>query len=395
MPMFFATIAFACQVRWASRAGRLRWLFAAGFFLGVAFWGGYQAAALVAPAALAHALLCARMRPAAQAFRCFWGGGLLYVAGFLLAMGLAEATSYPLILLFRSQGLGYPHPTFWEVNFPRWMYHGSQPAHLSGLLVLPYFLGLYEGYGALCALLFLAGMGAWAWSRHGAPALRSGRADGYVLFALVALPGIVAYATFAVKGVLVVRAYLYALPFFVTAIAALTMAAWESPSPMRAASRIVIATGLALAAISSSFGIREVLQMRSGYPSVAAYCMEIGARPAPGPDSLILECYLRAAAASSPPDGAMELAAYDLSELCVSLYPDEVAARRRASAFRKEFRQSVGRLLVETEGIEFYGDPLPALLRAHRLDRVRASRIMTYQMFPAEELRGDSFGGTP
>ena len=126
-------------------AGGMGRLALCGVFAGLSLWVNYQAAGAMPCLCLVHLAACLGAGSRAVQVKAFVLGGLAIAAGFMAVMLAAEAASYPMLLLFRSQGMPYPHATFFELLWPRVAAQSSVPLGSTGLLLFPYFLYVIEG----------------------------------------------------------------------------------------------------------------------------------------------------------------------------------------------------------------------------------------------------------
>ncbi len=388
LPGFFVLAALAAHARWGTGQGGVAWLFVAGLALGAGLWGAYQTLALVPALACTH-LYVSALAPD------FWARVRRVFAAAFVGLGaaaallVAEAPTYPLILLFRAFGMEYPHATYLELNVPRWTYHTQLPTHWGGLLVFPYYLSRFEGIATMAAMLLVAALGIGAcWPRRGE---RAGVVSllRHPAVPYLAIPLALPFLVLAVKTVLVIRSYVHIVPFVAGVLGVAVAAAWNT---QRRSVRVVLALALLIAAVSSVRQGGDTLRIRSGYdPAQSAFLVDMerrGAALVPGPQSLIPACYMTAAGlepyGTAMPDGRLrpQFLVCDLQELSVGPYPDQFGLIPAGANPILSYEQRITRPLVESEGIPAFGyeTPLWSLRRAYGVDLDRAAKVLVYDL---------------
>ncbi len=384
LPGCFALMAMACHARWSEERKSYGWLLAGGFSLGMAFWASYQATVVLPGLLITHALLCARETGWRRCIGLCLGGWTALGVGFLLAVAVAEASTYPSILLFRSQGLTYPHRTFLQMQWPRVTFHTSIHSHWSGLVIFPYLFWRFEGWGA-------AGMAAGLGVLSAALGLMGAfqRGPGAYRRWSYLLPGLLAtYWVIAVKGMPAARPYIFLLPYWAGLFAVAVDAAWHTHAKRQSFVRAVLVALLAAGACSTLWNIREVLSIRSAYPEALAYVKSQGETRVCGVYPALLTCYAMEAGVEAD-DLNMEIAtgetpprflAADSTRLHFGEYPDDLPMLPENAQPVRAFKQSFGRILLEAEYLPPFASPLQGIAYVRALELERARRIPVYDL---------------
>ncbi|HOE67617.1 MAG TPA: glycosyltransferase family 39 protein [Candidatus Hydrogenedentes bacterium] len=358
----------------------------AGVLAGLSFWVNYQSAGALPLLAAIHLLMSARGGSAIEKLGRFVRGGVAMALGFATVIVVAEIVSYPAILLFRIQGLQYPHGTFLELLAPRFTAQTHVGYNASGLLLFPYFLCLFEG-GIWCGTALFLGMAAavlWKKDRE-AEGSAAGNYERLVYFAAAAF---VPWIIFSVKTMQGARMFLYLLPFVAAWIGVAVSTIWTVRSPRRRARRAATAALLALGACSSLYHVREILAMRSAYPEVIRYAREHQHAPVYAAWSAVLESYLHDSGLNG---GALEVgAANDVStpqlyvsdwqELYYGNYPDQPNPFGKEVKPVAEFEHDFGRIFLETEAFPSYGRTWHSIRWVRGLDLGRARKLLVYDL---------------
>jgi len=392
--------AVVCHLRWADgeadRGSAIRprtgTLAACGAFAGVSVWVNFQSAAVLPLLAALHFVSCLRAGSLGQRFSRFVKGGLVITAGFLCAVALTEGVSYPMILLFRSQGLDYPHGTFLELLAPRFGYHTTVALHPSGLVLFPYFFDLLEGdvRFVVVAVSLVVGLGMLAWNVLRSPrATLSPALHRQVVYLFV--PFLVPFLLFSMKTVQGARMFVFCLPYLLAMVAIVIDAAWQV-SHRRTVIRAMLALLLAVTAVAGFRETVEVLSIRSGYPDLIDFAEASGAVDVRASWNGPLHVYLiekgmvDAAGAADGPVSGPRLYVTDWQDLHHWKYPEESPSTPENATFMKEFEHQFGRIFLEVETFPFRGDPIENVRWARGLDLERTRKILVYRL-PGAGLR--------
>lgn len=359
-------------------------LFASGACAGVGFWVHYQIAGALPALAVIHGLTCFNGNRCVTAAKRFVTGAACMAAGFLAVLALAEALTYPWILVFRGQGMVYPHATFLELLWPRLVSQSGVSPNPSGLLLFPYFLGVLEGYTAtLAASALLCAGGICAWNR------REGACNGrYRTFVYLFVPFLVPLVVFSLKTMQGARTFTFGLPFFMAILATAVVSLWRTPAPYRPAVRAGVAVLLCISTASSLMHIREVLAIRSAYPALMDDLKEAGAPGACAAWSSVLESYLiqegleggslyRYLGEGRPPP---HVYVSDWQELYDRRYPDEAIALPEGARPAAELEHSFGSVFLSIEAFPSYGNTLDNIRFVQGLDLERARKLRVYDL---------------
>lgn len=377
------TIAYAPE---KDGANGMRWyLVMSGALAGIGFWINYQIAGALPALAAIQLLASLRGGGPLRSIRQFVSGGLLMTAGFLAVQLAAEAVTYPWILLFRSQGLTYPHATYLELLWPRLVSQSGAPVNMSGLVLLPYFHGVLEGYPAtLIALVLLTGgglvaIGTWA---SGDSVAR------YRAFVYVMAPFAVPVLIFSLKTMQGARTFTFALPFLAALLAMAVVAIWRYPTSYRAPIRMTVVVLLGISLASSLVYLREILAIRSAYPVCIAHIKGTDSPGASAAWSSALESYLLQEGLDGgslyryvgeervPPRWYVS----DWQELYDRRYPDEAVALPTGAEPDRVFDHSFGRIFLEVEAFPSYGNTIDNIRFVQNLDLNRARKLLVYDL---------------
>ncbi len=362
------------------------YLAVSGACAGLSFWVHYQVAGALPALVVIHALTCRGPGSLWKAFQRFVYGGAAIAAAFFAVVAFAEAVTYPWILLFRSQGMAYPHGTFLELLWPRFIGQSGVPANPSGLLLFPFFHGTLEGYPAtVAAALLLAGAGALVLLR---PHRAGSNAKRYKTVVYLVVPFVVPLLIFSLKTMQGARTFTFGLPFFTALLAVAVIALWRWPSPYRLALRSVVSILVAVSIASSLIHIREILAIRSGYPQVLTYLESKGDHGACAAWSSVLEAYLLQEHREGGSlyrylgEGRTPPLAYvsDWQELYDRRYPDEAIALPIDAQPEATFHQDFGRIFLEVEAFPSYGNTVDNIRFVRSLDLERARRLLVYDL---------------
>ncbi len=354
---------------------------AAGVFAGLSFWMNYQCAGALPALALVHLL----MRPGEgwrRGLARFLYGGTTMAVGFFAVIVLAEAVTYPGILLFRMQHLAYPHNTFLELLFPRLSMQTGVGINWAGMLVYPYFEWLFEGSVGVIALVALIASAKW-WLMQDVLQRRGGVAVAY-LWALFMVPWFV----FSVKTMQGARMFIYVLPVIAAAAGMGAYALWTRPGRGRTAWRVA-AVALVVALIGSNlWKDAEILRTRSAYPQLIAFLKAQGEPGATAGWSAVLESYLRqngltGGALGPYLDRGEEPPRYfvsDWQELYDGRYPDESGLLPSAAQPVAVFEHEFGPIFLQTEAFPSFGWTPWSLRWTRGLDLSRARKLLVYDL---------------
>lgn len=350
-----------------------------GVFAGIAFWLHYQVAGALPLLAVLHLATSARGGRVREKAARFVLGGCYIAAGFVAVLIAAECLSYPGILLFRSQGMVYPHGTFLELLWPRFTGQSSVPFHASGVVLFPYFFCLFEGWPAAIAWPALLLLGALVSRRtSGKPALTR------LIYLGIAF--LVPWLLFSVKTTQGARMFVYALPFLAGLLGLAADALWSHPSKHARTFRVLAACILGVGFASSSMQLPEVLRTRSAMPDALAFIRASGDPRACAEWYAVLDAYLIQEAMSggnvyayvARQEPVPRYFLNDWSGLYFFRYPDEPTALPAGSKPVKVFMHDFGRIFLETEAFPSLGDPLENIAWTRALDLDRARQLLVY-----------------
>jgi len=383
---FFLLVSVILHHTWRLRRtperGAYPVLGASGVCAGLAFLANFQAGGALPLLVAIHLLACLGA-PRRDAVRWFVAGGAVLAAAFACTLCAAEAATYPLILLFRSQGLDYPHQTFIELLLPRLGLHTSVKTNWQGIALFPYFLWVFEGW-AMAGALIAAGVGMWAAARSrahtgGAGGDRPAQVypwflrDGWVyLGAAFAVPWFV----FSFKTLQGARTFVYIYPFFVAILAVALDTAIGTGSRDRKAPVVWAAASLVLWVVPVLWKDVEVMRARSAYPDVMRYVAETDERSATASWSAVLRCYLRANALEEGPPYLVS----DWQELYYGRYPDQPFRVPSDATPEAEFAHRFGATFLRAELFPGYSRTFDAIRWTRALDLDRATRVRVYDL---------------
>ncbi|MBX7259460.1 MAG: glycosyltransferase family 39 protein [Candidatus Hydrogenedentes bacterium] len=350
-----------------------------GVCAGVTFWLHYQVAGALPLLAVLHLATTARDGRMREKLTRFALGGCCIAGGFAAVLIAAECLSYPGILLFRSQGMLYPHGTFFELLWPRFTGQSSVPFHASGVVLFPYFFCLFEGWPAAIAWSALLLLGATL-SRC------SSAKKTLTALLYLGIAFLVPWLFFSVKTTQGARMFLYALPFFAGLLGLAVDALWSNPTRHARALRVLVACLLAVGFVSSSMQLPEVLRTRSAMPEALAFVRASDDPRACAEWYAVLDAYLIQESMSggnvytylARQEPVPKYFLNDWSGLYFSRYPDEPVALPAGSEPVKVFRHDFGRIFLETEAFPSLGDPLKNIAWTRALDLDRARQLLVY-----------------
>lgn len=390
----FLVLAIWLHAAWLRRDAGMRWLFVVGVFAGISFWTNYQATGALPLIAVVHACVCVRRD---HGLRTFVLGGIAIAAGFSCVLISAEALSYPMILLFRSQGLVYPQATFFEVLWPRLTGQTAAPFNPTGLALFPYFFGLFHGWlGAAAIAIILCAGGVAAIKRPtlsppheggagggGAPDDRSTPISLYFGLAFA-----VPFLVFSLKTMQGARMFVYALPFFAALFGVAVTILWSENFRNQRMLRIAAGIAILVALISNGVSLREVRAVRSAFPDVIAFTRQQDDPRLCAAWSSSVRCY----AIEAEMDGG-SLYRYlghgeqpprwfvnDWQELYDRRYPDEPIALAADATPAHTLHHEFGRIFLEAEALPSHGNTIENLRWVRRLDHDRARKVLIYDL---------------
>ncbi|MCP4644112.1 MAG: hypothetical protein GY851_26955 [bacterium] len=385
-----------CHASWfRARPARDRsiLLLGCGVFAGLSFWVNYQAAGALPCLAVMHLLACLRGGSALARFGRFVKGGLLIGAGFFAVVVFAEALSYPMIFLYRTQGMHYPHATFLELLWPRVVARTSDNFEPSGLALFPFYFDLLEGHVRAVTAAGLLALGGWVTVAR----VRNNRdatlPEAYRVIIYLIVPFLVPFLIFSTKTLQGARTFTYALPFFVALAAIVAETAWRCP-PMRPrwALRVGLAIVLLIAGGMGSFPIVEILSIRSGYAELMDYIkQEDEAGVCAAWSSTLLaytiendveggSIYTYRTQGVEPP----RFYVTDWQEFYNDHYPDESPHTPEGARLVHTIDHGVGRIFLQIEASPNYPNALDNLRWKRALDLDRARKLLVYDLRPGE-----------
>ena len=380
----FLMLAVLAHVGWVTardKEGRERYglLVFSGVCAGISFWLHYKVAGALTLLALLHLVTSARGGRIREKAICFVLGGCCIAGGFAAVLIAAESLSYPLILLFRSQGMIYPHGTFFELLWPRFTGQTSVPFHASGVVLFPYFFVLFEGWPAALAVAALLLLGAIV-------ARPSFDVKTRTRLTFLGIAFLVPWLMFSVKTTQGARMFVYALPFLAGLLGLAVDALWSSPAKNRRAFRVLAALLLVTAFAFSSMQLPEVVRTRSAMPEALAYVRASSDPRACAEWYAVLDAYL--IQESMQGGNVYEYLARkepvpkhflsDWAGLYNLRYPDQPEALSPKATPVRTFRHDFGRIFLETEAFPSLGDPLKNIAWTRALDLDRARKLLVY-----------------
>ena len=378
-------LAVMCHLHWQQRAGdkRAAPLLACGAFAGLSFWVHYQAAGALPLLALVHGLVCLREGTVADRLVRFAKGALLVSAGFIAVIVCAEASTYPMIFLFRSQGLRYPQGTFLELLLPRFIAQTSVETNLSGFLLFPFFLDLLEGGFRLAVIVLILILGVVLLAGR----VRKDRAwitslQAYRYLVYLAVPFLIPFLIFSLKTMQGARMFTFVLPFFFAMLAIVAETAWREFSGHRRTLRSAVAVLVVIAAAVGLIQTAEIIGIKSAYPEVIQYLEQQNAPGARAAWSSTLRAYLIEAGLDDDTSlrGDAPYFVTDWQELYYRRYPDETPHAPPGSELAETFDHQFGRVFLEVEAFPSHGPTLENTRWVRNLNLDRARRLLVYQI---------------
>ncbi len=380
----FFVLAVWLHAVWLRRSAGLHWLFAVGVLAGISFWTNYQVAGALPVIAIVHAAVCVRV---SHGFRTFLLGGVAIALGFACLLLTAEALSYPMILLFRSQGLLYPQATFFEVLWPRLTGQTAAPFNATGLALFPYFFSLFHGWwGAIAiALVCVAGAVAAVTGKSDHEEGDGVRLQTWLYFGLAfAVP----FLLFSLKTMQGARMFTYAFPFFAAMFGVATTRAWTTAAVPSTYRRAAIGLALLAAIVSNAITLREVRAVRSAFPEAIAFAQQQENPGLCAAWSSSVRCYALEAQmdggnlyrylgnGETPPRWFVN----DWQELYDRRYPDEPIALAADAIPVQTLHHEFGRIFIETEALPSHGNTLDNLRWVRSLDHDRTRNVLIYDL---------------
>lgn len=365
---------FGCQ-------DRLRWkryALLTGLFAGLSFAANFQAAGALPALALLHAATCLLCKDShRQKAILFVAGGALAMAGFMAVMIVMESLTYPSMLLFRSQGLDYPHATFFEMLMPRLTAHAGTAPQWGGVLLFPYFFTVLEGpvgVAALSALCLLSMTVIWR-QRGDSPSYVNWLRLSYLL-----IPLLVPWMAFSFGAMQAARTFIFSLPFLYLLVAVVLDKAWSGTANRTGWARPCTVFLLVAAVASSLFHDVQIMRIRSAYPAVFEYAAAHGNRPVTAAWSSVTKCYAieRAASVSTRINSEDPLHTADWQELYYGRYPDEPIALPDDAKPAAEFEHRFPRFFLSVEAFPSYAHTPWAITWTRALDLARARKVYVY-----------------
>ena len=351
-----------------------------GIACGLAFAANYQVSGALPALALIHFVTSMTTHGQLQKSSRLWCGVLAMLAGFLAPLILFELSTYPLILMFRSEGMPFPHPTFLELLSPRVSSHASMPFNATGLVLYPYFLWRFDRLLPLLFVVAAVAIGVRRKDQQTSMASPSYSNPNAIIYVTILF--LVPWLLFSTKTIQGARMFSFSHPFFYlftawmidTAARRVLVRGWRF---QYAALLTIVVVALALP------GLREVLAIRAGWPEVIAHVKSTPRVSTYASFSSVLEVYLRSEDLPGgnfylSPSRVQELKWYfvaaDMQELYDKRYPDESPALIGAGP-RASFRHEISRLYIETEFLAGSGNTLENIRAIRAIDTERAKLI--------------------
>ena len=355
-----------------------RYALLTGIFAGLSFAANFQAAGALPALAVLHVATCLTCRGSHREKAILLvAGGALAMAGFMAVMVAMESLSYPSILLFRSQGLEYPHATFFEMLMPRLTAHAGTAPQWGGVMLFPYFFATLEGLAgaaALIVLLLLCMTVVWRQRGDSLPSVNWLRLN-YLL-----IPLILPWLAFSFGTMQAARTFIFSLPFVYLFVALVFDKAWRAAATRTGWARPCMAGLLGIAVISSLLHDVQILRIRSAYPAVFDYAAAHGNRPVTAAWSSVAKCYAleRSAPLTTQPNDESSLHASDWQELYYGRYPDDPIALPDNAGPAVEFEHRFPRFFLTVEAFPSYARTPWAIAWTRALDLDRAKKVYVY-----------------
>ena len=380
----FFVLAVWIHAMWLRRSGGLHWLVAVGVLAGISFWTNYQVAGALPVIAIIHAVVCVRLP---HGIRTFVLGGVAIAVGFGGLLIAAEAISYPMIMLFRSQGLTYPQATFFELLWPRLTGQTAAPFNPTGLALFPYFFGRFHGWtGAIAIALVCAAGTVGAATRK---TVHENEVQHHaVIWLYFGLAFAVPFLLFSLKTMQGARMFTYALPFFAALFGVATSYAWTADAAPKTLRRAAVGLMLLVAFGSNAITLREVRAVRSAFPDAIAFVKQHEDTGLCAAWSSSVRCYALDANidggdvyrylgnGEAPP----RWFANDWQELYDRRYPDEPIALAPDAVPAQTLHHEFDRIFIETEALPSYGNTIENLRWVRSLDRDRVRQLLIYDL---------------
>ncbi|MDY0030869.1 MAG: glycosyltransferase family 39 protein [FCB group bacterium] len=390
LPLFWWLLAFHVHTRWGRRVWRKPWrarrkqgrLLASGILAGLAVVSSWQIIPALPALFVAHALVCQRQRTRSRRVAETLRGSLVIACGMLAPVLAFEAAHYPMLLLFRSADLLYPHTTFIEAIAHRVASHAPCAWHPTGLVIFPYVVGVCEGWvtlGALAALL-AAGMACIGTQLRANAALR--RRPGIRLPALylgsaIVVPGVL----YSVKTGGAAGVYGFAWPFLLMLIAMGAVALWRGARTESHWPRWLIAGALLVAAGSSLSHCVRVVWLRSAYPEVLAWLRAQGESTISSSRQGPVSWYLTCEGMDQPQDVPHHWFVTDWQELYDGRYPGDARCVTAGAEPVAVFEHRFDRMFLELEAMpRKSAAPIRALIAVRDLDLDLARQVPVYRL---------------
>ncbi|GMW03188.1 MAG: hypothetical protein AMXMBFR84_43230 [Candidatus Hydrogenedentota bacterium] len=378
----FFLLSALCIFFWARGSARgskytSLWLAACGITAGISFWVNYQAAGALPAIPAMVVFACWIHRGRVGFVRTLIWSGFYIALGFTVVMLAAEAMAYPYILLFRMQGMNYPHPTFFELLFPRFGNQASFPWNVSGIALFPFFTWVFTGWTGVAAAGLACGAGFLLCLRAPADVRRAA-----LLFVIVPLAATL--FLFSFKTMQGARMFTYALPFFCGLLGWTLTSMWQGKIVTQGLS---LAFGMAIL-VSAGTGLRDVLAIRSGYPDFIRQLRAAGQVEACAAWSSPLESYLMQEnlgggniyaylkEGKTPPRWYIS----DWQELYNFRYPDEAIAVPREAKPILALNHGINRLFLLVEAFPSSGSTMENIQWVLDFEIDRARKILVYDL---------------
>lgn len=390
--MFFYLLALYLHLLAEQRespSNRLRSLywFGCGLACGLSFLTNFQVAGVLPSLAIIHTLTCLRSGSPQEGGKRFLLGGTLMAAGFALPQIAMEASAYPLILLFRGEGLVYPHGTYLELLIPRLTSHAAVPGHASGLVLFPFFFTAFEGYPAPVGAVIILLIGFWGLRK---PVLRHAtlydvrlRPAIYLGVAL-AVPLLI----FSLKTIQGSRMLVNCLPFFLCILAYAVDGGWNLSVDGNRVVRPLLAVVLGVMGLSSLWQSCQVMQMRPAFAELTEWMEENDVDTVAGHINPAMYQSLKLAGLKgveyqknpADPDMVPRFLVTDRMELWRKNYPDECRFIPEGAEPVASFQHQFRRIHLHTGHFPQKGEPIESIQWVRGLDLERARMIHVYAL---------------
>lgn len=382
---FFFLLALGLHHVWQEKSeGRLAgygWIAAVGAAAGLSFIANFQAGGALPALAVLHFVVSLIAVDHFARLKRFVLGGIAMAGGFFAVLILAEAATYPFILLFRSCGLEYPHQTFVELLLPRVGMHSSVGFNWQGAALFPYFMWVFEGWGSLALGALLIAALAW----RGAGSAQAGQ-PSYRFWVYVACAFLTPWALFSFKTLQGARTFVFIYPILAIVVAAAADKLWTTPLRPQLA-RV---TAVAFLAVWAAFVLVhdwQVMRIRAAWPEAMRWLEQTEEQGAMASWSAVLMAYAEAYGLDGRPfggyqpgTGAPPYFIADFQELYYNRYPDAPSVVPLHAQPAAVFEHQFGPIFLAAELFPAYGKTFDSIAYVREIDLARARKVCIYDL---------------